>query len=157
MFYRKSNKNLSAFSLIELLVALGIITMVISIGFFAFTNVINNNYQSQELANDIEFFDVAFKEFYQKYQKEESVEPNCNTELNIIKDPDLPPTTENIIKDPVLTDYAKKNNIAIVCKTIESAPSCLSINNCIKFEISMKKNSKAYAAKRHIYAFIKNP
>jgi type II secretory pathway pseudopilin PulG len=143
MFYRKSNKNLSAFSLIELLVALGIITMVISIGFFAFTNVINNNYQSQELANDMQFFDVAFNEFYQKYQKE-IAGPNCDTELNIIEDPDL-------------TAYASKNNIAIVCKTIASTPSCTSINNCIKFEISMKKNSKVYAAKRHIYAFIKNP
>ena len=139
MFYRKSNKNLSAFSLIELLVALGIITMVISIGFFAFTNVINNNYQSQELANDIEFFDVAFKEFYQKNQIGSL--PCDNPDRNII--PDL--------------GLATDNRIEIFCKTIQPPPLCTSIDNCAKFEISMKKNSKAYAAKRHIYAFIKNP
>ena len=145
MQHKILNKNLSAFSLIEMLVAIGIITMIVSVGFYAFTNVIKNNYQSQELGNDMKFFEVAFREFYQKYQGTADTSTLCNSEVSIIEDADL-------------VSYATTNHITIVCNKVVPAPAACSTRDyqaCAKYKINMRKNGKNYAATKYIYSFIK--
>jgi type II secretory pathway pseudopilin PulG len=139
------NKKLSAFSLIEMLVAIGIITMIVSVGFYAFTNVIKNNYQSQELGNDMKFFEVAFREFYQKYQGTDIPSNLCDTEVSIIEDADL-------------ISYATTNHITIVCNKVKPTPAACSSRNyqtCAKYKINMRKNGNNYAATKYVYSFIK--
>jgi type II secretory pathway pseudopilin PulG len=139
------NKKLSAFSLIEMLVAIGIITMIVSVGFYAFTSVIKNNYQSQELGNDMKFFEVAFREFYQKYQGADIPSNLCDTEVSIIEDADL-------------ISYATTNHISVVCNKVKPTPAACSSRNyqgCARYKINMRKNGNNYAATKYVYSFIK--
>lgn len=119
MLPHKLKRKLHAFSMIELVVALGIITLIVSAGFAAFTFIESRTGKVQKIINDLEKPIAVFNIFYDFYNSSDlntkSIE-QLNTSNRV--------TNENI---SIRFDSGTNSNIADV--NTSSIPKTITFHN----------------------------